>query len=258
MRAVVRRARPAWRAGHPRAADTPPRRVGSSSGSGRSGSTARSCTPGSAWRRRHVPAGARNRSGRGGRPVPWRRVPGRSAGGRDDGRDGPRVRRRLRRVHLRPAGQVIAFRSDLDWATLGAFPEMLQTSYGSLTIGLDARPGQSILIRGGTSSVGMATAVLAKQRGMTVLATTRSPAKRAALAGIGVDHVLIDDGTSPGRSTLFSAAGLTPRSNWSAPPPSPTPCERPASTESSASPGCCPTSGPSATSTPSTTSPGVA
>src|SRR6266487_3227306 len=60
-----------------------------------------------------------------------------------------------------PAAQVIAFRSDLDWATLGALPEMLQTSYGSLTIGLDAQPGQSILIRGGASSVGMATAVLA-------------------------------------------------------------------------------------------------
>src|SRR5229473_3505779 len=93
-----------------------------------------------------------------------------------------------------PAAQVIAFRSDLDWATLGALPEMLQTSYGSLTIGLDAEPGQSILIRGGTSSVGMATAVLAKQRNMTVLSTTRSPAKTTALTGIGVDHVLIDDG----------------------------------------------------------------
>jgi NADPH:quinone reductase len=93
-----------------------------------------------------------------------------------------------------PAAQVIAFRSDLDWATLGAVPEMLQTSYGSLTIGLDAQPGQSILIRGGTSSVGMATAVLAKQRMMTVLSTTRNPGKAAALTGIGVDHVLIDDG----------------------------------------------------------------
>jgi NADPH2:quinone reductase len=93
-----------------------------------------------------------------------------------------------------PAGQVIAFRSELDWATLGAVPEMLQTSYGSLTVGLDARPGQSILIRGGTSSIGMATAVLAKQRGMTVLSTTRSPHKAAALAAIGVDHVLVDDG----------------------------------------------------------------
>jgi NADPH:quinone reductase-like Zn-dependent oxidoreductase len=71
-----------------------------------------------------------------------------------------------------PVTQVIAFSSDLGWATLGAVPEMLQTAYGSLTIGLDAAPGQSILIRGGTSSIGMATAVLAKQRDMTLLSTT--------------------------------------------------------------------------------------
>ncbi|MCX8560394.1 zinc-binding alcohol dehydrogenase family protein [Mycolicibacterium mucogenicum] len=93
-----------------------------------------------------------------------------------------------------PAAQVIPFTSTLDWATLGAVPEMLQTSYGSLTVGLDAQPGQSILIRGGTSSIGMATAILAKRRGMTVLATTRNPAKTAALQQIGVDHILIDTG----------------------------------------------------------------
>src|SRR5258708_17846389 len=80
-----------------------------------------------------------------------------------------------------PAAQVIAFRSDLDWATLGALPEMLQTSYGSLTIGLDAQPGQSILIRGGTSSVCMSTAVLAKQRVMIVLSTTLNPCTSTAL-----------------------------------------------------------------------------
>jgi NADPH:quinone reductase-like Zn-dependent oxidoreductase len=93
-----------------------------------------------------------------------------------------------------PAGQVIAFHSDLPWSTLGAVPEMLLTAYGSLTVGLDAQPGQSLLIRGGTSSVGMATAVLAKQRDMRVLSTTRDPRKAAALTGIGVDHVLVDDG----------------------------------------------------------------
>jgi len=93
-----------------------------------------------------------------------------------------------------PASQVITFRSDLDWSVLGAVPEMLQTSNGSLTIGLDAQPGQSILIRGGTSSIGMATAVLAKQRGMTVLSTTRNTGKTSALTDLGVDHVLIDDG----------------------------------------------------------------
>ena len=94
-----------------------------------------------------------------------------------------------------PATQVIPFSSDLDWATLGAVPEMLQTAYGSLTIGLDAQPGQSILVRGGTSSVGMATAVLAKRRDMIVISTTRSHGKIESLTKIGVDHVLIDDGS---------------------------------------------------------------
>src|SRR5881227_503817 len=107
-----------------------------------------------------------------------------------------------------PAAQVIAFRSDLDWATLGALPEMLQTSYGSLTIGLDAQPGQSILIRGGTSSVGMAAAVLAKQRNMTVLSTTRSVSKTAALTDIGVDHVLIDDGIVARQVRAILPAGV--------------------------------------------------
>ena len=93
-----------------------------------------------------------------------------------------------------PAGQVVPFRSGLDWSVLGAVPEMLQTAHGSLDVGLDAQPGQSVLVRGGTSSVGMATAVLAKQLGMTVLATTRNPAKSAALTGVGADYVLIDDG----------------------------------------------------------------
>jgi NADPH:quinone reductase len=93
-----------------------------------------------------------------------------------------------------PVSQVVPFRSELDWALLGAVPEMLQTAYGSLDVGLDAQPGQSILIRGGTSSVGMATAVLARRRGLTVLSTTRDPAKGAALTSAGADHVLIDDG----------------------------------------------------------------
>ncbi|MDF2579223.1 MAG: NADPH:quinone reductase [Microbacterium sp.] len=93
-----------------------------------------------------------------------------------------------------PATQVIPFRSDLPWQTLGAVPEMLQTAYGSLTVGVDLRPGQSLLVRGGTSSVGMAAAVLAKRLGATVLSTTRNPAKTEALTALGVDHVLIDDG----------------------------------------------------------------
>ncbi|NQX28902.1 zinc-binding dehydrogenase [Microbacteriaceae bacterium VKM Ac-2854] len=96
---------------------------------------------------------------------------------------------------LVPAAIVIPFRSELPAATLGSVPEMLQTAYGSLTVGVAARPGGTLLIRGGTSSVGLALAVLAKRMGMTVLATTRSAAKADILTGVGVDHVLVDSGS---------------------------------------------------------------
>lgn len=100
---------------------------------------------------------------------------------------------------LVPASQVTAFTSDLPWKQLGAVPEMLQTAYGSLAVGLQATPGQSLLVRGGTSSIGMAITVLAKRAGMTVYATTRREQARAQLESLGVDHVLVDDGTIAGR-----------------------------------------------------------
>ena len=105
-----------------------------------------------------------------------------------------------------PVRQVVPFSSVLDWEVLGAVPEMLQTAHGSLTVGLDAQRGQSLLIRGGTSSVGMATAVLAKRLGMTVLSTTRNSAKEDALRRLGVDHVVIDDGGNVARQAraIFS------------------------------------------------------
>jgi NADPH:quinone reductase-like Zn-dependent oxidoreductase len=107
-----------------------------------------------------------------------------------------------------PATQVVPFESTLDWPTLGAIPEMLQTANGSLTAGLDAQAGQSILVRGGTSSVGMAAAVLAKQAGMTVLSTTRNPAKARALEKVGVDHVVIDTGCVAARVREIIPAGV--------------------------------------------------
>ena len=75
---------------------------------------------------------------------------------------------------------------------------MLQTAYGTLTVGLEARAGQSTLIRGGTSSVGMAAIVLAKRRGLQVIATTRREAAAAKLTQLGADHVVIDDGAIAG------------------------------------------------------------
>src|SRR4029453_7941139 len=81
-----------------------------------------------------------------------------------------------------PRSQVIPFESELPWALLGAVPETLQTAYGSLTTGLDLQPGQTLLIRGGTSALGYAAAALARDTGATVLATTRQPDRLDRLA----------------------------------------------------------------------------
>jgi NADPH:quinone reductase-like Zn-dependent oxidoreductase len=51
-----------------------------------------------------------------------------------------------------------------------------------------------LLIRGGTSALGMAATSLAKDMGLYVAATTRSSAKAAALVANGADDVIIDTG----------------------------------------------------------------
>jgi NADPH:quinone reductase len=93
-----------------------------------------------------------------------------------------------------PAEQVIPVASDLDWATLGAVPEMLQTAWGSLYVGVGAEPGDTVLVRGGTSSVGMAAAGLARLAGVDIISTTRRADRVEALRRLGVQHVVIDSG----------------------------------------------------------------
>ena len=93
-----------------------------------------------------------------------------------------------------PGSCVFPMESDLEWSTLGAIPEMFQTVWGSLHTGLEVQPGQTLLIRGGTSSIGMAATQMAKRFGLTVIATTRNSGKAAALVKNGVDHVVIDQG----------------------------------------------------------------
>ncbi|WP_415949360.1 zinc-binding alcohol dehydrogenase family protein [Streptomyces sp. KLOTTS4A1] len=107
-----------------------------------------------------------------------------------------------------PRTQIIPFTSSLPWETLGAVPETLQTAHGSLTTGLDLAPGQTLLIRGGTSALGLAATSLAKDIGATVLATTRNPAHTRALAEHGVDHPLVDDGTVADQVRAVVPAGV--------------------------------------------------
>jgi NADPH2:quinone reductase len=95
---------------------------------------------------------------------------------------------------LVPLEIVFPFESTLAWETLGAIPEMFQTVSGSLNQALEIEQGEVLLIRGGTSSIGMLACQLAKTKGLTVISSTRNPAKKQALFDNGADHVVIDEG----------------------------------------------------------------
>lgn len=107
-----------------------------------------------------------------------------------------------------PIAQVIPFDTSLPWHVVGALPEMFQTSWGSLTKGLALRRGQSLLIRGGTSSVGLSVATIAKEMGAVVVSTTRRPERSELLRTLGVDHPLVDDGEVANRVRALFPDGV--------------------------------------------------
>ena len=95
-----------------------------------------------------------------------------------------------------PAANVQALETKLDWEIVGAVPEMLQTAYGSLFKALRLQKGERLLVRGGTTSIGLAAAAIAKNHGCFVSGSTRrsSPEVEKTMQASGVEQVLIDDG----------------------------------------------------------------
>ena len=86
-------------------------------------------------------------------------------------------------------------------------PETLQTAYGALTTGLDLQPGQSLLVRGGTSALGLATAALAADMGCRVYATSRREAGLELLRSRGAT-ALLDDGAVASRLREAEPSGV--------------------------------------------------
>lgn len=94
---------------------------------------------------------------------------------------------------LLPRTHVFRVSTDLSWVELAAIPETYFTAYGSLSECLQLGEGDTLLVRGATSTVGQAAIQLAKAMGATVIAACRREASFAKLWDIGADYCVVDD-----------------------------------------------------------------
>ena len=97
---------------------------------------------------------------------------------------------------LLPRKNVFKVDTKLDWIHLAAIPETYFTAWGSLFTCLQLKESDSLLIRGGTSALGIASIMLAKGLGCKVIVTARSNKHNAFLEHLGVDKIIIDTNNS--------------------------------------------------------------
>lgn len=93
-----------------------------------------------------------------------------------------------------PSENVHKVKTSLSWVELASIPESFHTAWGVLNRALDITKDQTILIRGGASSVGLVAANYASLMGVRIISTTRNEKKIEKLLEFGAQEVLIDTG----------------------------------------------------------------
>ncbi len=89
-----------------------------------------------------------------------------------------------------PAQAVVRLPDGMDMASAATVPVAFLTVCYALGTLANIQPGERVLIHGGAGGVGLAAIQYARHRGAEVFASAGSPAKRAILALLGVEHIL--------------------------------------------------------------------
>lgn len=83
--------------------------------------------------------------------------------------------------------------TSLSWSLLAAIGETYFTAWGSLFESLNLQPSDHLLVRGSTSTVGMAAVQIASNFGCKVTAMARNDKKFAFLREIGASECIVDN-----------------------------------------------------------------
>ncbi|OBG33538.1 alcohol dehydrogenase [Mycobacterium alsense] len=90
------------------------------------------------------------------------------------------------------AANVALIESDLPWSDLAALPETYAVAWTCLFRNLDLKAGQTLVLRGATSSLGQAALKMAVAAGARVIATARSRDRFAMLERLGASRVEVE------------------------------------------------------------------
>ncbi|KAJ4145777.1 hypothetical protein LMH87_004613 [Akanthomyces muscarius] len=91
-----------------------------------------------------------------------------------------------------PASNVLLIESCLPWEQLAAIPEVYATAYSCIATVLAVKKGESVLIRGATSTIGQAAVHLAIDKGAKVTGTTRRRERFGLLKDMGAVDVQVE------------------------------------------------------------------
>jgi NADPH2:quinone reductase len=90
-----------------------------------------------------------------------------------------------------PAANVVPIQTrGLSWEALAAIPETYATAWTCLNANLALQKGQALVVRGGTSALGLAAINLAVRAGAQVIATSRRPERAASIEVLGAAFAL--------------------------------------------------------------------
>ncbi|MBH5336015.1 NAD(P)H-quinone oxidoreductase [Streptomyces pactum] len=89
-----------------------------------------------------------------------------------------------------PAGQLLPVPEGVDLVTAAALPEVVCTVWSNVFMTAHLRPGETLLVHGGSSGIGTAAIQLAKVLGARVAVTAGSTAKLDACRELGADILI--------------------------------------------------------------------
>ncbi|MEO8125240.1 MAG: NAD(P)H-quinone oxidoreductase [Burkholderiales bacterium] len=89
-----------------------------------------------------------------------------------------------------PVGQCLPVPEGLSDIEAASLPETFFTVWSNVFDRARLQPGETLLIQGGTSGIGVTAIQLAKAHGATVIATAGSDEKCAACIALGTDHAI--------------------------------------------------------------------